>query len=146
MLSRFLPEHFSIQMADRYVLCCEIGGFLVWFWPHLRNCTWLLFYFEKKLLISFNFEKGLPNGLFKYSRKAFKSLSAVRVLFKKETILKDDKLKPISNSIIKIISFVLSALASDCQTIQIGRRAGPCHCHLSKTNLQPTAELDVVHH
>lgn len=65
---------------------------------------------------------------------------------KRGSILKADKLKKISNSFIKIISFVPSGLASDLHTIQIGRTAGPSHCHLTKTNLQPTAELDIVHH
>lgn len=145
MLSRFLPENFSIQMAAGYVLCCQIGVF----WSSFGNILGIAHdYFEKKLLI-FNFKKGLENG-FVFSNTAEKSsnLWVLRecLLKKKGTILKADKLNTISNSFIKIISFVLNALASDYQTIQIGRTAGPCYCHLSKTNLQPTEKLDIPHH
>jgi len=74
------------------------------------------------------------------------SMSAARVFVKRGTILKSAKLKEISNSFIKIISFVPSSLASEVQTIQIDRTAGLSHCHLTKTSLQPTAELGIAHH
>lgn len=73
-------------------------------------------------------------------------MSAARVFVKRGTILEADKLKKVPNSFIKIISFVPSGLTSGLQTIQIGGTAGPSYYHLTKTNLQPFAELDIVHH
>lgn len=73
-------------------------------------------------------------------------MSAARVFVKRGTILEADKLKKVPNSFIKIISFVPSGLTSGLQTIQTGGTAGPSYYHLTKTNLQPFAELDIVHH